>query len=423
MRIFLSLLLATCYSASAEVSVKVPSLTNMANSEIVPGNDLFMIWDASAGKLKKITGTQLDARWTGGGGGGGISDVTASLPLLSSGGSSPNLTCRTATGSVSGCLSASDFATFAAKQSAISFGNLTSNTTGLSVSGGAGAVAGAGVSLSIQTASDAQPGLLSASDHASFAAKQAAGDYIDELTGDVTAVGPGAAAATIANNAVSDAKFRTSAAVSLVGRSANSSGNVADIAAASNNTVLKRASNALAFATIVNADVDAAAAIDRSKLGTGSNSHVVINSAGGAFSSEATLAKSRGGTGADMSSVTFPSSGTIITTAASGLVESYTGHIETAAAKTYVIDEYASFAKQITNIRVKCASGTITAALQIGGSNITTCNGISVTSTAGTTTCDTGSSNDLAANGRLTLVTTSNSACLDLTFTIKTARD
>lgn len=69
--------------------------------------------------------------------------------------------------------------------------------------------------------------------------------------------------------------------------------------------------------SIVNADVSGSAAIARSKLGTGTADHVVINAADGTFSSEATLAKSRGGAGADMSSVTFPSTGTIVTRAAS----------------------------------------------------------------------------------------------------------
>lgn len=107
----------------------------------------------------------------------------------------------------------------------------------------------------------------------------------------------------------------------------------------------------------------------------------------------------------------------------SGMVESYTGHIETASDKTYVIDHYASYAKQITNIRIKCTSGSITAALKINGTNITTCNGISVTTTSATTTCDTGSTNDLAANSELTLVTSANSSCTDLIFTVKTTRD
>lgn len=106
-----------------------------------------------------------------------------------------------------------------------------------------------------------------------------------------------------------------------------------------------------------------------------------------------------------------------------GLVESYSGHIETAEDKIYVVDHYASYAKKIVNIRIKCTSGTATAALKIGGTNITTCNGISVSSSSATTTCDTGSSSSLAANGELTLVISSNSSCTDLVWTIKTTRN
>lgn len=74
------------------------------------------------------------------------------------------------------------------------------------------------------------------------------------LTGDVTAT-QGSNTTTIANNAVTDAKLRDSVAVSVIGRSANSSGDPADIAAAGNNTVLKRASNALSFAAVVEDDI------------------------------------------------------------------------------------------------------------------------------------------------------------------------
>lgn len=86
---------------------------------------------------------------------------------------------------------------------------------------------------------------------------------------------------------------------------------------------------------IVNASVDAAAAIARSKMAAGTNyrilantsagvmsenaaltaTHVIFADANGQLSGEATLSKSRGGAGADMSSVTFPSSGTIATIA------------------------------------------------------------------------------------------------------------
>ncbi len=48
--------------------------------------------------------------------------------------------------------------------------------------------------------------------------------------------------------------------------------------------------------TLVNADINASAAIARSKLAAGSANHVVINDGSGNFSSEAQLAVSRGGT-------------------------------------------------------------------------------------------------------------------------------
>ncbi|WP_374073637.1 hypothetical protein [Bdellovibrio bacteriovorus] len=50
-------------------------------------------------------------------------------------------------------------------------------------------------------------GLLSKSDYDAFNAKQAAGNYVTALTGDVTASGPGSAAATIAANAVTTGKI------------------------------------------------------------------------------------------------------------------------------------------------------------------------------------------------------------------------
>ena len=66
-------------------------------------------------------------------------------------------------------------------------------------------------------------------------------------------------AATIQSNVVNDAKFRQSGACSVVGRSTNTPGNVADIAAASDSTVLRRASGALGFGQVeTNAITDAA---------------------------------------------------------------------------------------------------------------------------------------------------------------------
>ncbi|WP_413582543.1 beta strand repeat-containing protein [Bdellovibrio sp. HCB288] len=63
--------------------------------------------------------------------------------------------------------------------------------------------------LQIPMAADAgvTAGLLSKTDYDSFAAKQAAGNYVTALTGDVTASGPGSAAATIAAGAVNSSKI------------------------------------------------------------------------------------------------------------------------------------------------------------------------------------------------------------------------
>lgn len=65
------------------------------------------------------------------------------------------------------------------------------------------------------------------------------GGGITQLTGDGTAgPGSGSQALTISTNAVTDAKLRQSAANSLIGRSVASTGNVADIQAATNSTYI-----------------------------------------------------------------------------------------------------------------------------------------------------------------------------------------
>lgn len=56
----------------------------------------------------------------------------------------------------------------------------------------------------------------------------------------------------IADDAVTDDKIRNSAAVSVIGRSANSSGGPADIAAGSNDTILRRVSDSLSFGQATN---------------------------------------------------------------------------------------------------------------------------------------------------------------------------
>jgi hypothetical protein len=101
---------------------------------------------------------------------------------------------------------------------------------------------------------------------------------INELTGDVTA-GPASGsqsqAATIAANAVTDAKFRQSAALSVVGRSANTTGNVADISAASDHQVLRRSGTSIGFGSIDLSQSNAATGtLPVGNGGTGQSSYV-----------------------------------------------------------------------------------------------------------------------------------------------------
>lgn len=78
-------------------------------------------------------------------------------------------------------------------------GDLTApGTDGIAVTGGSSSVLGSGTSIAQHVADSTHNGYLSSTDWNTFNGKQAAGNYITALTGDVTASGPGSAAATLA---------------------------------------------------------------------------------------------------------------------------------------------------------------------------------------------------------------------------------
>lgn len=89
-----------------------------------------------------------------------------------------------------------------AKQNTLTPGNISSSTTGVTVTNGSSATVGPNTAIDIQSANGSQPGLLTAADWATFNGKQAAGNYVTSLTGEATGSGPGAASVTLTNSAV-----------------------------------------------------------------------------------------------------------------------------------------------------------------------------------------------------------------------------
>ncbi len=104
----------------------------------------------------------------GGGGGGTVMSVTASSPLFSSGGTTPNISIQQATTIQDGYLSAADWNTFNSKQSALTFGSISTSTSGLTIVNGANSTVGPNVTVDIATASSSQTGLLSSTDWNTF---------------------------------------------------------------------------------------------------------------------------------------------------------------------------------------------------------------------------------------------------------------
>jgi hypothetical protein len=104
-------------------------------------------------------------------------------------GSGTSITIATASGSLNGLLSSADWTTFNSKQSALTIGDLTSSTAGVNVSGGTAAIIGAGIDITIDIADNTQPGLLSAADWTIFNDKEngfAAGTTAQYYRGDKT---------------------------------------------------------------------------------------------------------------------------------------------------------------------------------------------------------------------------------------------
>lgn len=163
----------------------------------------------------------VPAQLGGGGGDGAKGDLTES--------GSANLTVTGGTGAVNGTgtvltLTGSTM--------------LETVSSVLTITGGTNAVLGTGVTIQVKQATTSQAGYLSAADWNTFSAKQAAGNYITALTGDVTATGPGSVAATIAANAVTNAKAAQMATLTIKGNNTGGTANALDLTVSQVQTML-----------------------------------------------------------------------------------------------------------------------------------------------------------------------------------------
>lgn len=173
----------------------VPGLVNLA-SQTFAGQKTFstgltgtLTGSASLNVLTSALGNLTDAGTDGIVVTGGTGSVVGSVSLAQ----------HVADSTHNGYLSSTDWTTFNNKQSTLTLGNLTdAGTDGITVTGGTGAVVGAGTSLSQHVSDSTHNGYLSSTDWTTFNNKQPAGSYITALTGDVTATGPGSSAATVA---------------------------------------------------------------------------------------------------------------------------------------------------------------------------------------------------------------------------------
>lgn len=104
-----------------------------------------------------------------------------------------------------------------------------STSSVLTLGGATNAVLGTGLSIQVKQSGTSQSGYLSSTDWNTFNGKQASGNYLTALTGDVTSSGPGSAAATIASNAVTNAKAAQMGAGTIKGNNTGSTANAIDL--------------------------------------------------------------------------------------------------------------------------------------------------------------------------------------------------
>ena len=160
------------------------TLNKTTGTSILYGNGSGGFSNVTIGSGVSFTGGTLSATGTG----GTITSVTATTPLASSGGTTPNLTIQQSSASQAGYLSAADWSTFNGKQPAGTYVNSVTGTSPVVSSGGVNPA------ISMPAATTSVNGYLTSTDWNTFNNKQPAGAYLTAVTSDAPLTGAGTSA-------------------------------------------------------------------------------------------------------------------------------------------------------------------------------------------------------------------------------------
>jgi hypothetical protein len=160
---------------------------------------------------------------SGGGGGGTVTSVTATTPLSSTGGATPDISIPQANATTDGYLDSTDWSTFNSKQDTLNAG------TGISII--ADTVNNTAPDLTVALTAGTGIGVTGTYPNFTISnTSPSSGGTITALTNDVTASGSGSVVATIANDVVTYAKMQNvSTNNRLLGRATSGAGDVEEI--------------------------------------------------------------------------------------------------------------------------------------------------------------------------------------------------
>lgn len=268
--------------------------------------------------------------------------------------------------------------------------------------------------LSLQAADSTHTGALTSTDWNTFNNKQTSGNYITALTGDVTASGPGSAAATISNGAITNAKVSATAAIDFSKLAALPSadilvGNVSNVATAvamsGDVTITNAGVTTVANGAITNAKVSATAAIDFSKLAALPSTDILVGNGSNvatAVPMSGDISITNAGVTAYTGIVPYAKGGTNVST-------NFTqGSVIFAGASGFAEDN-ANFFWDATNHRHGIGTTTPSTTLSLGGEI-----GRTIASERRTTSNSAGSNTTLRSGGATTGATDKSAGTLNL---------